>query len=237
MSEAVSIRFPNDLMEKMVREASEKDMTISELVRQKVTESYETRDAKVIAQAVKESLVDAHSGIITLQKMVVNSNNVLRRFCEEQEKVDTLDQQWHKKNNDRIVLFENKMQGELTVLKGHMKEQTSLFEELYPKKNTGQKYDLFDTLHNFTLTPGFYLLTFLIFVLLISVGLSYHFTGEYWLEAFRSLNNFWKVMKWVLDIFSVVFLMTVFVYPFTVHLLLKHIFQFGWRQEIRFLRR
>jgi hypothetical protein len=40
-------------MEKMVREASEKNVNLSELIRQKIIESYDMKDAKIIAGTIK----------------------------------------------------------------------------------------------------------------------------------------------------------------------------------------
>lgn len=44
MSEAVSIRFSSNLMEKMVQEAKDKKCSLSELIRQKIIFAYEQED-------------------------------------------------------------------------------------------------------------------------------------------------------------------------------------------------
>ena len=121
MSEAVSIRFPSDLMEKMMREALEKNVNLSELIRQKIIESYDMKDAKIIADTVS------------------NIKTFLNRFNQEKEKSDALNEQWHMENNQSISSLEKKISEEFIRLNNSIKNQNSLFEETYPKKDSDKK--------------------------------------------------------------------------------------------------
>jgi len=219
MSEAVSVRLPSDLMEKMAREALEKNVNLSELIRQKIIGSYDMNDAKKIVDTVS------------------NIKTFLNRFNQEKEKSDSLNEQLHMKNNQSISSLEKKISEEFIRLNSSIKNQNSLFEETYPKKDSDKKHSWADTLNNFFQAPGFYFFNIMILVLFTSIVLSFHFTGNDWPAAFSSFNNFLIVFKLCFDIFMSVFATIIIIYPFMFHLTLKHLVRFGWHQEIRFMKR
>jgi len=234
MSEVISIRLAEDLLERLAWESEEKNLSLSELVRAKILQSYEEKDSVVLASALKEQISVVHNDVLSTNKILFNVVDLLNAYKKEKEEADKQNKQWHAKNGESISALNGRILTEFLKLNDLIDHEICLFKEAHPRTNPDEKHSWVNTLNNLCATPGFYFIHWLMIVLLISFGLSFHFTGAYWSQAFVSMESFWNIFKSCMNVFVYVFATMALIYPLIVHFIMKHLARNGWRCEIRF---
>ena len=203
-----SLSISDELLEKITREAKQKNISFSELVCQKISQSH-------VTAAAQKSDYDAEKIFAKLDSLDTSFKQTINALKKQNPQTDI-----ELQLNRRLDIFERKNNANFSDLESSVKYQNGLLKDLYPKIRYINWYDWKDTFnhavdHLFSLSCVHFVNIFLLILLII-------FGGFFFVN-----KTDWDLPNRVLLLASVV----IPIYYFILHRIMKHLVtKAGWHQ-------
>ncbi|MFA5323285.1 MAG: hypothetical protein WC373_11485 [Smithella sp.] len=129
-----SLSISDELLEKITREAKQKNLSFSELVCQRISQSYVPVSSQKCDHGAEKILAKIDS-------LDTNFKQTFNALKKQNPQIDLENQL-----NDWLNILERRIKDKISVLGSSIENQNQLFKDLYPKIKYKNSYDWGDTL-------------------------------------------------------------------------------------------